>query len=95
MSDNEFQEISKRGEEWAFFSDLVYDHIEKYTVPQYGDVGEDQIGDWDVNDFKTTMKRYANRIGNNARGHEEAKRDCLKMAHYACMMYSKLTDTDE
>ena len=33
--------LSKRGQAWAIFSDMVAEHIENYTVPQYGDDGDD------------------------------------------------------
>jgi hypothetical protein len=84
------REISKRGEQWELFSFLTLIHIEKYTIKQYGDMPNDQVTDFSVEDFKTTLKRYANRIGSNARGLTEARRDCLKIAHYACVLHYKL-----
>lgn len=33
--------LSERGKDWLAFSAKVLAHIEEYTVPQYGDKGED------------------------------------------------------
>jgi len=85
--------MSKRGDQWTQFAyDEVYKHIEDYTVPQYGDMPHDQVSEFTVEDFKTNLKRYVNRIGVGARGKKEALRDCLKIAHYACLLYFKLKE---
>lgn len=65
----------------------VKDHIEDYTVPQYGDYPDDQMTGWEVRDFEREIQKYANRMGRNARGPEEAKRDLLKIIHYAAELY--------
>jgi hypothetical protein len=36
------------------------------------------------------VEKYVRRFKNPARGEEERLRDMLKIAHYACMAYSKL-----
>lgn len=79
--------MSERLNRYKGFSQAVEDHVEKYTVPQYGDYPDDPLTGWTEQDFKTTLQRYANRIGSNARGSTEAMRDCLKMAHYAGELY--------
>lgn len=79
--------MSERLNRYRNFSALVEEHVENYTVPQYGDYPNDQLSNWSEQDFKTTLQRYANRIGSNARGPVEAMRDCLKMAHYAGELY--------
>lgn len=82
---------SNRGKEWLAFSDLVANHIEKYTVPQWGDSPDDQLAtEWTIADCLTAIKKYTNRSGKNSRGQEEDLRDPLKMAHYACVLYFKM-----
>ena len=77
-------------EEWADFAVKVQEHIREYVVPQYGDYPDDMIDDWDVKSIKDQLVRYIARIGVGIRGDEEAKRDALKIAHYACYLYKKL-----
>jgi hypothetical protein len=88
------QFMSNRYKMWEEFAREVGDHVESYTVPQYGDYPNDQITNWTTSDFKTTIIRYANRMGNNARGDKEALRDMLKIAHYASMAWHKLGGTE-
>jgi hypothetical protein len=76
--------MSNRGEDWQKFSAEVLDHIENYTVPQYGDKPDDQVSEWTADDFATTLRRYCARIGKNMREGEQ-DRDFLKIAHYAQM----------
>ena len=82
--------MSNRGKEWIDFSRQVFAHIEDYTVPQYGDSPQDQASGFGVDDIRVNMARYVIRIGRNARGPEESRRDCLKLAHYACLLALKL-----
>lgn len=81
---------SNRAKEWEGFSGEVTDHIENYTVPQYGDAPDDMVETFTPADIKANLLRYVGRIGYNARGPEEAKRDALKIAHYACLLAGKL-----
>lgn len=80
---------TKRGVEWKEFADEVLGHIETYTVPQYGDMGEDQIGEWTANDCLLAIKKYIARSGKNSRKGQD-KLDMLKIAHYACFVHNKL-----
>jgi len=75
--------------EWSIFAHKVASHIVNYTVPQYGDKGSDQADDFTVEDCAQHIKRYANRVGKNSRGHAEQLRDFLKIAHYAQMAHDK------
>lgn len=80
-----------REKEWNNFAANVAKHIVEYTIPQYGDYPFDQCEeDFTVADISTNIKRYLNRMGKSQRGDEDQLRDCLKIAHYACIMYSKL-----
>lgn len=80
-------EMSKRGKEWMLFSNKVLSHIEEYTVPQYGDKGQDRADGYDLDTIAEHIGRYKDRMNSNSRGRIEAKRDMLKIAHYASMAY--------
>jgi len=83
------QRLSVRGQEWAAFAKEVLDHIETYTIHQYGDKGEDQCTEFTVQDFQTQIKKYTNRFGRNSRpGQDEI--DLKKIAHYSQMLLFKL-----
>jgi hypothetical protein len=78
-----------RSREWAEFAALALQHIEEYTVPQYGDAPDDQASGFSEHDIAANMRRYVNRLESNARGPEEAQRDLLKIAHYCAILYFK------
>ena len=82
---------SERGLDWEEFSVKVYNHIENYTVPQYGDKGEDQCTEFTRQDFETQIKKYANRMGKNSRPGQN-KLDLLKICHYAQMLYDLIEE---
>jgi len=84
--------MSNRGKEWEKFNDIVKDHIENYTIPQYGDMPNDQMTTASLDDIKHDIQRYLNRMGRNARGLEQALRDMVKVAHYACIAYNKIVE---
>jgi hypothetical protein len=79
------QPLSRRALAWAEFSLDVVEHIESYTVPQYGDAGADIASEYTVAHCVEQMKKYIARAGRNSRGDKEAERDFLKIAHYAQM----------
>lgn len=85
------KEISLRGQEWQEFSKLVLKHIEEYTVPQYGDRGEDPISRWKIPFCYLTIQKYLSRSFSSIREGQE-KMDLLKIAHFSCMINSKLTE---
>jgi hypothetical protein len=85
---------SKRGKEWEEFSQAVLNHIEKYTVPQYGDMGEDLCSEWSTEQIVKTIEKYLTRFGKNSRPGQDSL-DLLKIAHYACMAYSKMSPVKE
>lgn len=78
--------------EWEDFNSEVRLHIMEYVVPQYGDYPDSMIEGADLQFFKNQLDRYVKRIGSNARGIEEAKRDALKIAHYGCFIHTKLSE---
>ena len=81
--------------EFAKFALEVIEHIKDYVIPQYGDYPDAMIAGFSVADIKAQLVRYAGRIGSNARGEREAERDCMKMAHYACLLLMKLRQEKE
>ena len=81
--------MSFRGKEWGEFSKLTLEHIEKYTVPQYGDIPDDQASNFTEHDIAVNILRYVNRIERGRRGEMEAHRDLLKIAHYCAILYFK------
>ena len=84
-------DISERGLDWLNFSEGVFNHIEDYAVPQYGDKGQDQCTEFTIQDFQTQIKKYANRMGKNSRPGQD-KLDLLKICHYAQMLHDLIED---
>jgi len=84
MAENSKPEIriSKRGQAWVQFSDMVLRHIEDYTVPQYGDEGDDLAQDYTEEEAFRNITKLIRRFGRNARPAEQG-RDFVKMAHWA------------
>lgn len=81
--------VSQRGSDWIAFAAEVLTHIEEYTVPQYGDAGEDNASDYTATDMLGQIKKYSARHGRNARAGQD-RLDAMKMAHYAQMLAYKL-----
>lgn len=88
---NEPASFSKRGLDWIAFSSQVLAHIEGYTVPQYGDKGEDQVTDWSAKERVEQAKKYLNRFGKNQREGQE-QLDFLKAAHYCQLAADKFKE---
>jgi len=82
--------MQTKADEWADFSVGVSVHIDYYCVPQYGEYPDEMIEGLTLKDIQKQIEHYAKRIGSNARGEEEAVRDCFKIAHYACILRSKI-----
>lgn len=84
--------LSRKGMQWMRFSWEVLQHIRNYVVPQYGDLPDAMIDGFSIQGLKDQFVRYVGRIGTNARGPEEARRDCLKIAHYSLFLWEKLRE---
>lgn len=84
-------EKSKRGDEWTEFSFKVLNHVEEYTVPQYGDKGDDNVTDWSAEECFKQIDKYLKRRNSNQRPGQK-RLDILKMAHYLCLADAKLED---
>lgn len=81
--------LSNRAKQWQRFSDIVLQHIEEYTVPQYGDEPDDQIEDWSAKECVRAIGKRCARHGSNSRDGQELL-DIKKMAHESCLAYFKL-----
>ena len=79
---------SERGKEWKAFSDIIAEHIERYTIPQYGDAPNDHASTWSREDMQKQIEKYIKRQGRNIRPDQD-NLDLIKIAHYAAMMYFK------
>ena len=86
---------SLRELEWQNFSANVLQHIIDYTIPQYGDMGDDQASDFTLPEIQMNMKRYVNRITSGQRGLTEQLRDAKKLAHYACFLHALLLQMEK
>lgn len=81
---------SHRTKQFNRFAEEVVNHIETYTVKQYGDFPSDQLTEASKEDVVYNIRRYVNRINSGARGRVEAKRDMLKLAHYTQVLYDMM-----
>jgi len=82
-------ELSNRGLQWVEFSNKVLNHIETYTVPQYGDKPCDSVSEWNSKECFVNINKYIKRFGNNSRDNQEFL-DMIKIAHYACLTHDKM-----
>lgn len=82
-------ELSNRGQEWREFAGFVGNHIETYTVPQYGDAPNDQITEWTSDQCAKQIAKYVARFGRNSRDEQDLL-DMVKIAHHACLAYNKM-----
>lgn len=80
---------SERGEEWVKFAKKVLEHIDNYTIPQYGDMPNDLASTMSVEQCVKSIEKYCKRFGKNQRPGQD-KLDILKIAHWACIAYNKI-----
>lgn len=80
---------AQRTKDWDEFAAKVADHIENYTVPQYGDAPNDNVEAWSAQDCIAQVQKYAARFGNNQRAGQE-ELDLMKIAHYAQLAMGKM-----
>lgn len=81
--------VSNRGLAWMEFASDVLDHIEDYTVSQYGDSPDDLVEQWSAGDCVNALQKYVARFGKNSRDGQEGL-DMLKIAHFAQLAFDKL-----
>lgn len=80
---------AQRTKDWDEFAAKVADHIENYTVPQYGDAPNDNVESWSAQDCIAQVQKYAARFGANQRAGQE-ELDLMKIAHYAQLAAGKM-----
>lgn len=85
----------KKTAQWIHFANTVEKHIDDYVVPQYGDLPDPMIEDYTEEAIKSKLAHYVGRIGKGMRGPVEAKRDCTKIAHYACYLLEILEKKED
>ena len=93
--ENKYKRRSNRAMLWDIFSNQVFNHIEDYTVKQYGDFNKDNVTSMTADDCLTQIKKYAARWGKNARGDQEQDLDLIKIAHYAGIVWAKRLHFEE
>jgi len=81
--------LSNRGKQWIIFSKRVLEHIETYTVPQYGDEPHDQIELWSPQECVRSIGKRCARHGRNSREGQELL-DLVKIAHESCLAFDKI-----
>lgn len=81
--------MSIRATRWIKFAERVFSHIELYTVPQYGDEGNDLASDYTAEDCVNQAKKYTARFGKNRRKGQELL-DLIKACHYLQMAHDLL-----
>ena len=80
---------SNRGKMWDIFAEEVHNHIEHYTIPQYGDFPIDLATTLSEEHFKACILKYVNRLSTSSRGDMESNQDLIKIAHYAQLIWAK------
>lgn len=83
--------LSKRATNWSRFSNKVIDHIENYTVPQYGDEGEDPMTNYTVEELLKQAEKYIKRHGRNAREGQDGL-DKVKAVHCIQMAFDLIEE---
>lgn len=80
-----------KNSQWFTFYNEVDSHIRNYVIPQYGDFPDKTIVKFTPEKLQGKLEAYVDRIGKSSRGTEDAIRDCLKIAHFACYLHAILT----
>lgn len=78
--------------EWKYFAAIVTSHIIEYTIKQYGDSPDDEVEKWTPEACLLAIGKYVRRFEGGQRGPIETLRDMLKIAHFACLAYFKLSN---
>jgi hypothetical protein len=85
------RQLSMQEKKWATFSCMVFDHIERYVIPQYGDEGEEPAAEYTFEDCIKQAQRYLARAGRSSREGEDV-RDLLKAAHWIQKAHDRLPE---
>lgn len=87
--------LSKRFMQFVKFAELVEDHIDSYTVPQYGDAPTDEVEQWTAEQCVIAIQKYTKRFESSRRGRLEILRDMVKIAHFAQLAFDKMSPTED
>lgn len=86
---------SEKGCAWARFADMVVNHIENYSVPQYGPTLSENTDVTSTEDCLKYIAKYLRRHGSDRRGRIEELRDLVKIAHFAQFAFDMMDPTKE
>lgn len=86
--------LSNKATNWKNFNDVVIDHIENYSVPQYGPDIKTNVDVEDTVDCLKYIAKYKNRHGSSRRGRIEELRDLVKIAHFAQLGFDMMSPTE-
>jgi len=86
--------LSLRSQDWQVYAAEVLEHIEVYTLTQYGDKLKDDASDYTPEYCVAQVRKYTARFGRNARP-DEAYLDLLKMGHYAQLAATRMKELKE
>ena len=86
--------MSQRRSDWELFAKEVAEHITNYTVPQYGDKGEDPMTNYTAKELIQQVEKYCKRFGKNVRPGQQ-RLDLLKAAHCLQMAADKLEEHND
>ncbi len=87
--------MSKRHVQFIEFSEIVKDHINNYTIPQYGDAPTDEVEQWTADQCVTAIQKYTKRFISSRRGRLETLRDMVKIAHFAQLAFDKMKPSED
>ncbi len=81
---------SVRVRDFDMFSSIVIEHINNYTIPQYGDSPGDEVERWTAEQCIIAIQKYTKRYLSSRRGRLETLRDMVKIAHFAQLAFDKM-----
>lgn len=88
-------ESSARLGMWYMYCDEVGEHITEYAVGQYGDFPNDPYTEQTIDTLWSHIDRYLARRKTGKRGEEDLKRDLLKIAHIASVIWAKQSGVEQ
>jgi len=95
MKKGDIMNLSKREEQFMQFEIIVGEHINNYTIPQYGDAPDDEVEKWSAEQCVLAIQKYTKRFSSSQRGRLESLRDMVKIAHFACLAFYKMEPSIE
>lgn len=87
--------ISDKAYAWREFARMTLEHIENYSVPQYGPTLSENTDVTSTEDCLKYIAKYLRRHGSDRRGRIEELRDLVKIAHFAQFAFDMMEPTEE